>query len=155
MEFDLSRFIQAQQTHYETALREIRNGRKQSHWMWFIFPQLRGLGRSTTSEYYGIIDLEEARAFLRHPYLGKNLREITSALLSLDSQDAREVMGWPDCMKLKSSMTLFVHASEDDKVFQDVLEKYYQGREDRKTLQMLGMDERERGGFLQEENRGK
>ncbi len=139
MDYDLSRFTQAQRNYYETALHEIQNGRKQSHWMWFIFPQLKGLGQSSTSEYYGIKDLEEAKAYLRDPYLGKNLREISAALLTLPTQDAQKVMGWPDCLKLKSSMTLFALACEDNTVFLDVLFQYYHGEKDPKTLKLLGL----------------
>ena len=104
---NLKRFTEAQYRDYEQALKEIKNGRKESHWMWYIFPQLKGLGRSYTSDFYGIENLDEAKAFLQDPYLGKNLQEIAAALLELDNDNATQIMGRPDDMKLKSSMTLF------------------------------------------------
>lgn len=127
------------QTDYQRALTEIKNGKKVSHWMWYIFPQLKGLGRSFTSEYYGIQDLDEAKAYLADPILGRHLIEICNALLSLDTNDATEVMGRPDDRKLKSSMTLFDAATESSDVFRLVLEKYYNGKKDYRTLEMLGI----------------
>ena len=129
--------MNAHQTDYQRALTEIKNGKKVSHWMWYIFPQLKGLGRSFTSEYYGIQDLDEAKAYLADPILGKHLIEICNALLSLDTNDATEVMGRPDDRKLKSSMTLFDAATESSDVFRLVLEKYYNGKKDYRTLEML------------------
>lgn len=137
--YDLSRFITAQQRDYSTALREIQGGRKRSHWMWYIFPQLKGLGMSYTAQLYGIEGLGEARAFLADPYLGANLREICAALLALDTNDATYVFGYPDDLKLRSSMTLFKLASDDDTVFGAVLEKFYSGREDSRTRELLGL----------------
>lgn len=137
--YDLRRFISAQKQDYLTALEEIRRGRKRSHWMWYIFPQLRGLGMSSTSYFYGIESLEEARAFLDDPYLGRNLREISQALLSLDTGDARSVMGSPDDLKLRSSMTLFSLAAPEEPVFKKVLEKFYRGVQDPATLRILGL----------------
>lgn len=137
--YDLERFVSAQERGYLTALAEIRQGRKRSHWMWYIFPQLRGLGMSSTSYFYGIENLEEARAFLGDPYLGKNLIEISEALLSLDKGDARSVMGSPDDLKLRSSMTLFSLAVPEEPVFQKVLDKYYRGLPDPATLRLLGL----------------
>ena len=137
--YDLRRFISAQKQDYLTALEEIRRGRKRSHWMWYIFPQLRGLGMSSTSYFYGIESLEEARAFLDDPYLGGNLREISQALLSLDTGDARSVMGSPDDLKLRSSMTLFALAAPEEPVFKRVLEKFYRGLLDQATLHILGL----------------
>jgi uncharacterized protein (DUF1810 family) len=110
MEKRLERFVTAQQSYYKTALHEIQNGQKRSHWMWFVFPQIAGLGYSETTQYYAIQDLEEAKDFLKSDILGKNLIEISEALLHVKSDDATEVMGWPDNMKLKSSMTLFALA---------------------------------------------
>jgi uncharacterized protein (DUF1810 family) len=107
--------------------------------MWYIFPQLKGLGRSPTSEFYGIASLEEAAAFLENPYLGGNLREICSALTALATSNAREVFGVPDDMKLKSSMTLFAHACSSNQIFLDVLEKYFQGQQDTQTLKLLNL----------------
>ena len=112
--YDLRRFISAQKQDYLTALEEIRRGRKRSHWMWYIFPQLRGLGMSSTSYFYGIESLEEARAFLDDPYLGGNLREISQALLSLETGDAGSVMGSPAGLRLRSSMTLFSLAAPEE-----------------------------------------
>ena len=139
MNYEISRFMNAHQTDYQRALTEIKNGKKVSHWMWYIFPQLKGLGRSFTSEYYGIQDLDEAKAYLADPILGRHLIEICNALLSLDTNDATEVMGRPDDRKLKSSMTLFDAATESSDVFRLVLEKYYNGKKDYRTLEMLGI----------------
>lgn len=139
MAYEISRFIKAHQSDYRRALSEIKNGKKVSHWMWYIFPQIKGLGRSSISEYYGIQDLNEAKAYLADPILGKHLIEICEALLSLDTNDAAEVMGRPDDRKLKSSMTLFDAATESLDVFQMVLDKYYQGKKDYRTLRMLGI----------------
>lgn len=137
--YDLSRFISAQQRDYTTALWEIQGGRKRSHWMWYIFPQLKGLGMSYTAQLYGIDGLDEARAFLADPYLGGNLREICGALLVLDTNDASYVFGYPDDLKLRSSMTLFKLAADDGTVFDSVLKKFYGGREDQCTREMLGL----------------
>lgn len=137
---DLSRFLEAHRQSYQTALREIKNGRKCSHWMWYIFPQMKGLGHSSMSAYYGIRDLEEAKAYLADPILGAHLLEICHALLSLDTNDPQRVMGWPDDIKLKSSMTLFDAAAETTDVFQRVLDKYYHGEKDGCTLKLLGME---------------
>ena len=139
MTYEVSRFMKAHQSDYQRALSEIKNGKKVSHWMWYIFPQIKGLGRSSISEYYGIQDLNEAKAYLADPILGKHLIEICEALLSLDTNDATEVMGRPDDRKLKSSMTLFDAATESLDVFQMVLDKYYQGKKDYRTLRMLGI----------------
>ena len=138
MKYDLNRFKKAQQTDYLIALQEICSGRKLSHWIWYIFPQLKGLGQSTYSNYYGIQDASEAAAYLSDPYLGGNLREISAALLELESNSAREVMGKLDERKLQSSMTLFASVSEDNQVFLDVLYKYFGGKKDIRTLHMLG-----------------
>ena len=135
----LEKFKKAHETSYERALLEIRNGRKESHWMWYIFPQIKGLGRSSTAQYYAIESLKEAEAFLEDEYLGKNLIEITEALLELDSDNPTEVMGVPDDMKLKSSMTLFELVAGEDSVFSKVLQKYFNGNRDRNTLRILGI----------------
>lgn len=139
MNYEISRFMKAHQSDYQRALTEIKNGKKVSHWMWYIFPQLKGLGCSFTSEYYGIQDLDEAKAYLADPILGRHLIEICNALLSLDTNDATEVVGRPDDRKLKSSMTLFDAATESSDVFRLVLEKYYNGKKDYRTLEMLGI----------------
>ena len=134
MAYDLSRFHKAQKGSYETALAEIRAGRKRSHWIWYIFPQIQGLGYSSTAQYYAIEDLGEAKAYLADPVLRERLLEISNALLALDSCDPTDVMGYPDDLKLRSSMTLFSLADPECTVFRDVLEKFYDGREDPRTI---------------------
>ena len=129
----LDRFIKAQENTYLVALKEIKNGRKQSHWMWYIFPQIKGLGMSETSRYYGIDGEEEAKAYLDNEILGFRLREITSELLKLNIDNPVDIFGAIDAMKLKSSMTLFDYVS-DDKIFSQVLNKYYNGEIDEKTI---------------------
>lgn len=135
--FNLDRFIKAQRTSYETALEEIRKGRKRSHWIWYIFPQIAGLGFSVTSEYYGIVSLEEAKAYMENVFLRNHLLEISEALLTLESSDPEKVMGYPDNLKLRSSMTLFSEAVPGEKVFQAVLDKYFDGKRDPRTLEIL------------------
>lgn len=132
----MQRFIQAQENDYQTALAEVRVGYKCSHWMWYIFPQLKGLGFSSTAQYYGINGREEAMAYLKHPVLGARLREITSVLITLEGKSAVEIFGGTDAKKLRSSMTLFYAVSEDD-LFKKVLDKYYDGKLDGRTLAML------------------
>ena len=132
----LERFVQAQEGSYARALQEIKNGRKTSHWMWYIFPQLSGLRHSQTARYYAIRDRAEAAAYMAHPVLGSRLLEISSELLKLKSSDAREIMGWPDDLKLKSSMTLFGLVSREP-VFRQVLEQYFGGEEDQYTVQAI------------------
>ncbi len=132
----LERFVQAQEGSYARALQEIKNGHKTSHWMWYIFPQLSGLGHSQTARYYAIRDRAEAAAYMAHPVLGSRLLEISSELLKLKSSDAREIMGWPDDLKLKSSMTLFGLVSREP-VFRQVLEQYFGGEEDQYTVQTI------------------
>jgi uncharacterized protein (DUF1810 family) len=133
----LSRFIDAQSDGvYEQALAEIRNGRKLSHWMWFIFSQMEGLGFSGTAQFYGIQGLTEAKEYLADSTLGPRLREICSALLKLDTSDPNRVFGSPDDLKLRSSMTLFALAAPDDKLFADVLDKYYGGERCARTVAM-------------------
>ena len=133
----LSRFIEAQEKSYSVALSEMRNGKKQSHWMWYIFPQIKGLGVSETAKYYSIENKAEAEAFIKHPVLGKRLLEISNVLLDLNSNDAHYIFGSPDDAKLKSCMTLFASLGTDP-VFQKVLDKFYNGAKDEKTLQLLG-----------------
>ena len=133
----LERFIEPQEQDYEQALKEIRNGRNVSHWIWYIFPQLRGIGKSYMSDYYGIRDLDEAKAFLQDPYLGKHLQKISEALLNLDNDNATQIMGRPDDMKLKSSMTLFALAKPECEVFQKVLDKFFHGERDQRTVEIL------------------
>ena len=136
MNFDLQRFHKAQIFDYPVALGEIKNGRKESHWMWYIFPQLKSLGYSHNAVFYGLENIEEAREFYNDAYLGENLREICRALLECESNNALEVMGYPDNLKLCSSMTLFYIATED-KLFADVLEKFYGGKQDELTLNQI------------------
>ena len=138
-EYILERFIKAQNGSYEKAFTEVSNGRKRSHWMWYIFPQVAGLGFSETSRYYAIKNLDEARAYLHHPVLGPRLIEICRALLELDSNNAGDIFGSPDDMKLRSSMTLFAEVENTDKVFILVLDKFFKGLEDDKTLHLLGL----------------
>lgn len=136
-DYDLNRFLKAQELMYPWALREMKNGKKQSHWMWFIFPQLKALGRSSTAIYYGIEDIGEARAYIEHPILGARLREISQALLELDTNDALAVMGHPDNLKLCSCMTLFSRAAQDDRVFEAVINKFFNGNADAYTQELL------------------
>lgn len=140
---DLTRFKKAQELDYETALAEIRSGQKQSHWMWYIFPQLEGLGFSEISQYYGIKGIEEARAYLADDFLRSHLVEISESLLALESNNATQVMGYPDDLKLKSSMTLFLLATGCDskyekeaRVFKAVLDKYFGDEMDAQTVEM-------------------
>lgn len=136
---DLSRFLSAQEYDYETALGEIRRGRKCSCWMWYIFPQIQGLGTSGMSRYYAIKNMQEAIDYINHAILGKRLVEITEALLQLESNDALAVMGCPDDMKLKSSMTLFSYAAPQMQIFQAVLNKFFDGEECHRTKRILGV----------------
>lgn len=135
--YDFSRFYKAQEHDYERALKEIKNGKKESHWMWYIFPQIEGLGSSQMARYYSISDLKEAAAYFEDPVLGKRLTEISEALLSLSSDNVGEVMGWPDDLKLCSCMTLFRAAAPECEVFRKVLDKFYGGNPDGKTLEIL------------------
>jgi len=133
----LSRFLDAQNQVYLNALSEIRNGRKQSHWMWFVFPQIKGLGQSTISKHYGINDLEEAESYLAHPVLGKHLIEISGELVKIDGKSATDILGSPDDMKLRSSMTLFMIVKNTNPVFKQVLDKYFSGALDEMTLKIV------------------
>lgn len=133
----LERFLTAQRSSYETALKEIKAGRKRSHWIWYIFPQIAGLGYSETARYYAIRDMDEAKAYMENETLKSRLIEISQALLEVDSDDASQVMGWPDDLKLRSSMTLFALAKPEEKVFQKVLDQFFQGKMDQKTIEIL------------------
>lgn len=132
----LERYIKAQERDYSRALSEIRNGRKISHWMWYIFPQIAGLGYSEMSHHYAIKDMDEAKEYLAHPVLGKRLIEISNALLN-HSQSARSIMGSPDDLKLRSCMTLFSLVPGADPVFEQVLKKFFDGKKDNATLELL------------------
>lgn len=136
--FNLNRFLQAQETTYESALSEIRSGRKKTHWMWFIFPQVAGLGFSSTSVFYAINSLDEARAYLAHPLLGSRLEECCQALLALENLTVHEIFGSPDDLKLRSSMTLFAYVAPPGSVFEQVLAKYCDGKPDQLTIELLG-----------------
>ncbi len=135
---NLQRFLDAQATDYAPALVEMRAGRKRSHWMWYIFPQIQGLGFSSISQRYAIQDATEAAAYLQHPVLGARLVEISTALLGLVSSNATAVMGSPDDLKLRSSMTLFAQVPGASPVFQQVLDKFFGGQADGQTLRRLG-----------------
>ena len=139
--YNLERFVSRQKDTYDTAYKELSRGMKQSHWMWWIFPQIIGLGMTSISKEYSIKSIEEARAFLDHPYLGKNLKEICKVLLDTKSNDASYVMGYPDDLKLCSSMTLFIEADPEEKLFQQVLDKFFNGRKDSRTLDILKSQE--------------
>ena len=134
---NLERFAVAQEYSYARALDEITRGRKRTHWMWFIFPQLKALGHSRNALYYGIEDIEEARAYLAHPVLGERLREISGVLLTLETNDPYRVMGDIDGLKLCSSMTLFAEVDGYESVFGRVIEKYYNGNKDMNTIRIL------------------
>ena len=137
--FDLQRFVDAQDAGdtYEQALSELRRGRKESHWMWFVFPQLAGLGRSSTARHYAIASLDEARGYLRHPVLGARLREVAGVVAAIEGRSAEDVFGGIDAVKLRSSMTLFARAAPDEPVFQQVLDRHFAGAPDPLTDDLL------------------
>ena len=137
MKFDLERFVEAQNPVYGQVCRELRQGHKQGHWIWFIFPQLKGLGHSSMANRFGIAGADEARAYLAHPILGPRLAECTSLVNSVEGVSVDEIFGYPDTLKFRSSMTLFAHFSSGGNVFADALEKYYAGQPDPLTLEML------------------
>jgi uncharacterized protein (DUF1810 family) len=136
-ETNLERFIDAQERSYQIALSEIKNGKKESHWMWYIFPQVQGLGFSETSKFYAIKNIDEAKEFLLHPVLGNRLVNLCNELLKLESDNANSIFGSPDDLKLKSSMTLFSSLNINP-VFQMVLDKFFNGKGDNKTLELIG-----------------
>jgi len=136
--YDLTRFVLGQELNYEDALSEIRNGRKRSHWMWYIFPQYQGLGSSPTSRRYAIKSMAEASAYLQHPILGPRLLECAEAALGVTGRSAHELFGSPDDMKLQSCATLFASVSPPESVFERLLKKYFDGTRDEKTLSLLG-----------------
>ena len=135
--FNLDRFLDGQRFGYETALQEIRNGKKENHWIWYVFPQLKGLGKSPNSNYYGITGIEEAKAYLEHPVLGARLREACTALLKHSPLTVQDIFQGVDFLKLCSSMTLFDAASPND-VFGEVLKEVYDNKRDPNTMRMLG-----------------
>lgn len=134
--YNINRFIEAQEDDYQIALKEIRNGRKESHWIWYIFPQLKDLGYSPTAKFFGISNIEEAKAYFDNEILRNRLLEITSELLNLKTTNISELMGYPDDLKLKSSMTLFYLSTNND-LFKKVLDKYYDGEMDDKTVAII------------------
>ena len=136
--FDLGRFVRAQEGAYGRALAELDNGRKIGHWIWYIFPQIAGLGISPTSQFYAIASLEEARAYLRHPLLGQRLLECTAAVNRIEGSSAHTIFGSPDDLKFRSSMTLFAEADPTEPLFREALGKYCAGERDRLTLEKLG-----------------
>lgn len=137
MESRLAEFAAAQDEVYDDVLRELAAGRKESHWIWFIFPQLAGLGRSAMSERFGIASLDEARSYLKHPVLGPRLRECTRLLLTGTDRDIRAILGSPDDLKFRSSMTLFARADQAEPLFKAALERFFGGEQDALTLELL------------------
>lgn len=135
--YNLERFVEAQKGVYEQATRELRAGRKRSHWIWFIFPQIAGLGHSEMARHYAISSLAEADAYLKHPVLGPRLRECAQLVVDVEGRSIDEILGDPDDLKFRSSMTLFAHAGPDERVFREALGKYFDGVEDRLTLERL------------------
>jgi len=134
---DLSRFINEQESIYDSVLAELRNGRKRTHWMWYIFPQIDGLGHSATSKHYAIKSIEEARQYLNHPVLGQRLLECAEAVFAIEGRSISEIFGYPDNLKLKSSMTLFAYVAAPCSAFSRILDKYFNGEQDALTLQLL------------------
>ena len=137
---DLDRFLKAQGDTYDTALDELKAGRKRSHWIWFIFPQIAGLGQSPTSQFYGVKSLDEAAAYLRHPILGGRLHESLKTLQMLEETSADRIFGDLDAMKFRSSLTLFAEAAPADPIIEAALDRWFGGRKDEKTLQLLRRD---------------
>ena len=137
---DLDRFLKAQGDTYDTALDELKAGRKRSHWIWFIFPQIAGLGQSPTSQFYGVKSLDEAAAYLRHPILGGRLHECLKTLQMLEETSADRIFGDLDAMKFRSSLTLFAEADPADPIIEAALDRWFGGRKDEKTLQLLRRD---------------
>jgi uncharacterized protein (DUF1810 family) len=135
--YNLDRFVIAQESIFKRVLSELRAGAKMGHWMWFIFPQIRGLGRSPTSIEYAISSLDEAQAYLQHPVLGPRLKECTQLVLDVDGRSATDIFGTPDDVKFRSSMTLFAQVSGDDDIFHRALQKYFEGVSDQLTLDRL------------------
>lgn len=138
--FHLQRFVDAQENCIQDVLQELREGRKRSHWMWFIFPQIAGLGSSSTAHHFAISSLAEAKAYLEHPILGARLRNCTTLVTSVEGCSLREIFGFPDDLKFRSCMTLFAQATEDNGIFLDALKKYCSGEFDSLTLDLLRRD---------------
>ena len=142
--YDLRRFVRAQEADYEQALSEIRSGKKRTHWMWYIFPQIDGLGFSSTAKRYAIKSIVEAKAYLDHPILGPRLMECAEAVVGVKGRSATEIFGTPDDLKLRSCATLFACVSPRDSVFDRLLTKYYRGERDNKTLHLVGIGPEDR-----------
>jgi uncharacterized protein (DUF1810 family) len=140
--FDLERFVDAQRHVYDQAIEELRAGRKRSHWMWFIFPQYEGLGSSETSRYFALKSLDEARAYLAHEILGRRLRECADAVLAVEGKSAHQIFGSPDDMKLRSSATLFAQIEPAASVFEELLDRYFDGLADPQTLRLIAAEAR-------------
>lgn len=138
--FDLNRFLSAQAGVYPQVLSELRAGQKLSHWIWFIFPQMKGLGQSSHSHFYGIGSLDEAIAYTRHPVLGPRLEECTILVNMVQKKPIEQILGYPDDLKFRSSMTLFSRAAPENAVFMQALDKYFAGRADKLTLELLGIN---------------
>ncbi|MFZ0834595.1 MAG: DUF1810 domain-containing protein [Mycobacterium sp.] len=136
-QYNLQRFVDAQAPVYESVLAELRAGRKRSHWIWFVFPQLRGLGRSPTAERFGVSSLAEARAYLGHAVLGPRLRECTRLVNAIEGSSVDQIFGWPDNLKVRSSMTLFARVTDDNTEFVELLGKFYGGEQDPATAALL------------------
>ena len=135
--YNLQRFLDAQESIYEEVLEELKQGRKTSHWMWYIFPQIKGLGRTSTAQHFAISSLEEAKAYLKNSILESRLRECTRLVLEIDNRNIKQIFGHPDYLKFRSSMTLFLYATKDNKIFNDALLKYFEGQPDQLTLDIL------------------
>jgi uncharacterized protein (DUF1810 family) len=142
IDYDLARFVTAQDPVYTTVLSELRSGRKQTHWMWFIFPQVAGLGRSETAQKYAIGSSDEAAAYLAHPVLGPRLRECAGLVAAIEDEDITEIFGSVDAQKFQSSMTLFADIAPDEAVFQSCLDQYFDGRADPATMEFLSKESR-------------
>lgn len=141
--YDIDRFIKMQELYYEIALSEIKDGYKRTHWIWYIFPQLKGLGQSYNSEYYGLDSVDEVIEYMRNPYLRNNMIEICNELYKLDDS-IENIFGYPDYLKLNSCMTLFEYSIQGEKIFGKIIDKFYNGKRDRVTLEMLESNQKEK-----------
>jgi uncharacterized protein (DUF1810 family) len=137
--YDLQRFVDAQAPVYAQVCDELRNGRKRSHWMWFVFPQIQGLGQSAMAQRFAISSLDEAKAYLHHPVLGERLRECTRWVNLVEGRTIEAIFGYPDNLKFRSSISLFAHAAQDNEVFVQALRKYFDGEPDPQTMQRMGV----------------
>ena len=145
---DLNRFLEAQELTYADAVEELRSGKKRGHWMWYVFPQVRGLGDSDVSRRFALASIEEAQAYLEHPVLGSRLRECTQLVLDVEGRSAAEILGYPDWIKFRSSMTLFTCAAAGDSIFGRALQTFFNGEADSRTLGLLGLPS---GGAMPEQ----